>query len=80
MSPGVQVLLSGGLTFGVPLVLAIRELFTLNDGSSGPYPRREPPPPVTPEPPRGSNPAATPLPACLIEAAMGNKIRELEPA
>lgn len=58
MTPATFVLLSGTLTFGVPIVLAIRELITLTprrrDG------RDEPPP----EP--RLIPAPTPLPNCLL--------------
>lgn len=66
MSPGTQVLLSGALTFGVPLVLAIRELIALRrspGGSWGPNGSAEPEPPPAP---RGTGPAVKPLPACLI--------------
>ena len=57
VTPEIQVVLSGTLTFGVPLLLAIHELAVLrrNPGQSGPD--------RTPEPfpaPR------KPLPDCLI--------------
>jgi len=58
MSPPTQVILSGLLTFGAPLALAIRELILLRrPPSSGPGL----PPAATPEPQRPK-----PLPHCLI--------------
>lgn len=71
MSPHVQVLLSGALTFGVPLAFAIRELIVLrrpprNDG--------QPPPPVPPRPP-----VNRPLPDCLIPKPLP-RVRQLEDA
>ena len=62
MAPSTFVLLSGTLTFGVPMMLAVRELFTLS-----PTPRGggdEPPP----EP--RFTPAPTPLPDCLLPPPM----------
>ena len=56
MSPAVQVILSGALTFGVPLALAIRELRVTRRGGGGWRPD-----PVQPTPP-----APKPLPSCLI--------------
>jgi hypothetical protein len=55
MRPEVQIFLSGCLTFGVPLVLAIRELVLLrrHDGDDWP---RDRPPEDTPKP----------LPPCLL--------------
>ncbi len=38
MSPDVQILLSGALTFGVPLALAVRELVVLGRKDAGPRP------------------------------------------
>lgn len=65
MSPGVQVLLSGALTFGIPLVLAIREILITRSGdepgSGGPgQPPPEPPKPIS------LGPGGKPLPACLF--------------
>ncbi len=72
MSPATFVILSGALTFGAPLALAIRELVVL----------RRPPPgsgwngrrldPVEPTPPK-------PLPDCLIPKRLV-RARELEDA
>lgn len=66
MSPSTQVLLSGALTYGVPLVLAIRELIALRrwkDQPGGPDGSAERGPPPLPA---GGVPAERPLPACLI--------------
>jgi hypothetical protein len=54
MSPGLQVILSGTLTFGVPLVVAVRELVVTKRGG-GWRPERLP----EPQPRK-------PLPPCLI--------------
>jgi hypothetical protein len=72
MSPGVQIILSGTLTFGVPLALAIRDLWTLRRPSGGGGWRPEPPAPPAPKPTNNTDPVRKPLPACLIEAARGN--------
>ena len=75
MTPAEQVVLSGALTFGVPLLLAIRELILLR------RPRRDGgPPPGDPIPP-----APKPLPDCLIPKPFGLGLntqphRELEDA
>ena len=67
MQPEIQVLLSGALTFGVPLAFAIRELIEL----------RRPPRgggglPPAPDP----APSPKPLPDCLIP----KRVRILEDA
>ena len=36
MRPEIQILLSGALTFGVPLLLAVRELIVLGRARAGP--------------------------------------------
>jgi hypothetical protein len=76
MSPTTQVLLSGALTFGVPLVLAFRELHLLRRpggkagwGGDPVTPPSPPPRPADGEPPR------KPLPDCLIVAAQGAPLR-----
>ncbi len=62
MRPDVQILLSGSLTFGVPLVLAVRELIVLRrNGGSG----WSPPPDEAPEP-GPLTPQSRTLPACLL--------------
>jgi hypothetical protein len=65
MTPAAQIMLSGALTFGVPLVLAVRDLMTLRRGSGGGYwpPQPQTPPP---QPNTGSPPIRRELPACLI--------------
>ncbi len=82
MSPTTQVLLSGALTFGVPLALAFRELRVLRRPNRGAgwggdpiVPTPPPPPPTDPETP------SRPLPECLIIAARGlpeRSVREPE--
>jgi hypothetical protein len=55
MRPELQVFLSGCLTFGVPLILALRELVVLRRGNGGGWrPRRVP------------ETAPRPLPPCLL--------------
>ena len=71
MKPEIQVLLSGALTFGVPLAFAIRELLELRrrpQGGGGPAPD-----PVVPPP------KPKPLPDCLIPKPYA-RTRELEDA
>jgi hypothetical protein len=66
MSPETQVLLSGMLTFGLPLLLAVHELFALRrNGGNGWKPDRTPDPKPRPLP-LGGTPVQRPLPACLI--------------
>jgi hypothetical protein len=80
MSPETQILLSGALTFGVPLAFAVRELVLLRrdrgaGGGAGPAKAPAAPPPA----PR---PAAS-LPDCLIPRPAprpAERARELEPA
>lgn len=57
MQPEIQVLLSGALTFGVPLAFAIRELIEL---------RRPPRGGGLPPPEKAPDPRPKPLPDCLI--------------
>ena len=83
MSPATQVILSGLLTFGVPLLLAIRELIALRrwrDEPGGGDGRVEPQP--LPLPPGGGM-ATKPLPACLIpvrrpDLVPGRRVKVLE--
>jgi hypothetical protein len=65
MTQAAQILLSGALTFGVPLVLAVRDLMSLRRGNGGGSwpPKPEAPPP---QPNSGSPPVRKELPACLI--------------
>jgi hypothetical protein len=62
MEPCVQIVLSGTLTFGVPLLYAVHELVAMRRWRDDPGddPAREPPP----TPPRTE--PGKPLPACLI--------------
>lgn len=63
MNPATQAMLSGGLSFGAVLLVAINELRTLRRGRRGDEdgPRRAPPPP-----PRPSPGGTRVLPACLV--------------
>ncbi len=65
MSPTMQIVLSGALSFGVPLLVAFNELRITRRPSRGPGdPGRQPEP--QPPPPLGSGPAQKPLPQSLI--------------
>ncbi len=70
MNPGTQIILSGTLTFGVPLVLAVRDLIYLRRPSGGSW-RPEPPEPVAPRPAGGGGHSRPVLPECLLIAARG---------
>jgi hypothetical protein len=59
-----HVLLSGTLTFGVPLALAVRELIILRRPPSGAWPGDGPGLPVPPKPLPPESPRR--LPDCLI--------------
>ena len=86
MSPATQVILSGLLTFGIPILFGIRELIALRrwkgDLGGGPDGSAEPKPlPLMP----GGGLAVKPLPACLIpvrrpDLAPERRTRVLEPA
>jgi len=69
MTPSVQIILSGSLTFGVPLLLAVRELVALRraNGGAGGFDGPRDDSPVSPPP--GCEPRTPSLPACLVEAA-----------
>lgn len=87
MTPATHALLSGALTFGVPLALGAYELIALRRAGKGPGRSGNPRDPALPPPlPRGE-PCPPPLPACLIEAARidlaagpAERERTLEPA
>jgi hypothetical protein len=67
MAPAVQVVLSGALTFGVPLLFALHELVTLGRRNPGPDDRDHRPAPLPPTPlPDGTAPPQRKLPDCLI--------------
>ncbi len=70
MSPGTQIILSGTLTFGVPLALAVRDLIALRRPPSGNW-RPDPPEPIIPPPPGGGTLVTPRLPQCLLDAARG---------
>ena len=81
MNPGTQIILSGTLTFGVPLALAVRDLIALRRPFGGSW-RPEPPEPVAPRPTGGDGSARPALPECLLIAAQGRlqtASQELEP-
>ncbi len=94
MSPETFVLLSGALTYGVPIALGVRELVLLrrDRGGAAGSRRRDPAAPATdPVPPAGGGAPARPLPPlpdCLIPrplegaapASGRTKERILEPA
>lgn len=65
MALGTQILLSGVLTFGIPVILALREFVVLKQKKNRrPPDDQQPPPPLRPTPP--ADIYARPLPACLI--------------
>ncbi len=69
MTPGTQIILSGTLTFGVPLALAVRDLLSNRRAQGGSW-DPEPPKPQPPAPSGGGNQITTrSLPQCLIDAA-----------
>ncbi len=72
MTSETFVLLSGALTFGVPLWLAMRELKTLGpSGGGGRGPDEHDPEPVPPAPDKPVvETAQKPLPDCLIPKPM----------
>ena len=65
MSPVVQVVLMSVLTFGVPLVWALRELFLLRRSDRGSWRPDAPEIRPRPMPPQGK-PKHPALPDCLI--------------
>jgi hypothetical protein len=83
MAPGYHIVLSGVLTFGVPLAFALHELRTLRRPQRGPDDRGRDPDPARPPPPPGDAPALKPLPSCLIPnlppARMAGRSRALDP-
>ena len=66
MSPALQVILSGCLSFGVPLVIALYELRNLRRYRGGGGGWRRPAPKPQPRPRQGGS---RPLPACLVPNA-----------
>lgn len=75
MAPATQILVSGALTFGVPLVLALRELVVINRKKNRRPPDDQlPPPPLRPTPP--SDIYTRPLPTCLIPQKSSSRVLE----
>ena len=72
MSAATQVVLSGVLTFGVPLVFAVRELVALRRPPRGSWGGDEPRAPTPVPPPPDLTPVQKPLPDCLIPKPMGD--------
>jgi len=70
MEASTQVILSGCITFGVPLILAIRELIVVRRPPRGGWNGDGPPPPAPIVPPPDASPQRynplQPLPDCLI--------------
>lgn len=77
MSGTAFVVLSGTLTFGIPLLLAIRELYDLRRRGKGGWDGDGPGPSVPPKPPSLGH---KPLPDCLIPRRQPTpvRMRELE--
>ncbi|GAC1345002.1 MAG: hypothetical protein NVSMB18_23810 [Acetobacteraceae bacterium] len=76
MNGTMYVVLSGALTFGVPLALAVRELIELRRRDSGGREEDGPPPEAPRPPPRGGERT---LPDCLRPIARPSaRVRELE--
>jgi hypothetical protein len=73
------VMLSGMLTFGIPLLLAVRELYELKRRGRGGWDGDGPAPIIVPPPPPPSF-GHKPLPDCLIPRLSPNpvRVRELE--
>ena len=71
MSPDVHILLSGALSFGVPLLLAVRELVVLGRESGGPARGGDSRETMPAAPPPSDEPSLPPLPPCLVQALRG---------
>ncbi|WP_428485651.1 hypothetical protein [Rhodopila sp.] len=78
MNASTQVICSFALTFGVPMVLAVREYWQLGPGPWHLPPNEPIPPDPAPLPDTGASPRYDkPLPACLIPQAAPARVREL---
>lgn len=79
MESSTQVILSGILTFGVPLVFACRELIMIRRPPRGSWGGDGPPPPAPVPPPPDFTPQGMmpqkPLPECLIPKPFGTMPR-----
>lgn len=87
MSGTAFVVLSGSLTFGIPLLLALHELYDLRRRGKGSWDGDGPGPNAPPRPPSLGKPGLgrpslghKPLPDCLIPQLQPNpaRMRELE--
>lgn len=76
MTSETFVLLSGALSFGAPLALAMRELVLLRSDGGSP-PRRKVPEAPQPTPPAGGHGYSGKLPDSLIPKKL--PVRDLEP-
>jgi hypothetical protein len=75
MAPATQIILSGMLTFGVPILLAARDVVVVNrKPQAGPPDDHQPPPPPRPMPP--TDIYSRPLPACLIPQRRPERVLE----
>jgi hypothetical protein len=75
MAPATQIILSGVLTFGVPVLLAVRELVVVHRPRPKDGPSDDRPPPAPQPPPVDSY--TKPLPACLIPQRRPERVPEL---
>ncbi len=71
MNANIQIMCSFALTFGVPMVVAAREYWTLGSSPGGLPPQ----PPVIPEPAPLPDAGVKRLPECLIPKPV--RVREL---
>ncbi len=75
MAPATQIILSGAVTFGIPLALIVRELVVVQrQPKAGPSDDPQPPPPPKPNPP--TDIYSRPLPACLIPQRRPERVLE----
>lgn len=80
MSGTAFVVLSGSLTFGIPLLLALHELYDLRRRGKGNWDGDGPGPNAPSRPPSRPSLGHKPLPDCLIPQLQPNpvRMRELE--
>jgi hypothetical protein len=77
MAPVAQIALSGMLTFGVPVLLAVREFVAVQRRPKATPPDDQPPPPA-PRPVPPGDIYSRPLPDCLIPKRLpAARLREL---